>query len=161
MLHTTTDQAPLSSSAGLLTTRYTLLLIRRLYLSPPAWYSELLTPCTARSLGYLYITSGDTHYLLPGEISIDYPFECPGGVWGDSFLLQEQSGPWCSGPCPAGKACSGGTHIPVPCRPGRYCLAGSKAGKACPAGRWSNSTGLETSLSCDVCPAGELKTGAS
>ena len=70
MLHITTDQAPLSSSAGLLTTRYTLLLIRRLYLSPPAWYSELLTPCTARSLPvhherrHALLTSGGDLYRL-------------------------------------------------------------------------------------------------
>ena len=56
--------------------------------------------------------------LVTSSINVDFPFPCPGGVVGHSYASLAQSGPWCSGVCPAGFACRAGTEVPELCPPG-------------------------------------------
>ena len=127
-----------------------------IYLLAPGTASYTLPAPLAR---YLYIARGDTQFLVPGGIGVDYPFECGGGVWGNSYALDEQSGPWCSGQCPPGHECVSGTTTPTTCPEGHVCPLGTTVGPACPAGTWSNQSGLSSNAECSVCPAGHTCSG--
>ena len=77
-----------------------------------------------------------------------------GGVYGNSLLPVEQSGPWCSGICPGGTWCSGATVEPRRCLPGSYCSPGSSAPQPCPAKTFGNGTSLATAAECSECVEG-------
>ena len=102
------------------------------------------------------MTSGNTFRfpLAASAISSDYPFACPSRVVGNSYETLEQSGPWCSGACPAGFACPGGTLVPEVCPAQHYCPKGSATGELCEAGTWSNRTGLAAATDCTSCQPG-------
>ena len=105
---------------------------------------------------YVFVTVGASYSFMSGSlIDVEYPFECPGGVYGNSHAHLEQSGPWCSHVCPAGFACMGGTVVPGTCSPGRFCPVGSTTGMVCNQGTWSNLTGQVSARDCDDCPPGE------
>ena len=120
------------------------------------WLSYTLPAPLAR---YLFIESGDSLQLPRGAVEVDYPFACPGGVHGSSFEPAEQSGPWCSGICPSGYRCPGGTEQPLPCPRGSYCPLGSASGTPCPAGGFSNVTGLDSVGACHTCTPGHFCNG--
>ena len=111
---------------------------------------------------YVIVPQGGTRVFLNSISSLiddDFPFSCPASVFGNSYDAREQSGPWCSGVCPAGFACSAGTIVPEVCPQGRYCPTSSANGEVCDAGSWSNRTGLASASECSVCPRGTLSRG--
>ena len=136
---------------------------RTLYLAPGSSASYVLPAPLAR---YLFIQSGESLQLVQAgaqaaTVDVDFPFACPGGVRGSSYDPIEQSGPWCSGVCPSGYRCPGGTVQPLLCPSGSFCPIGSASGTPCAAGRYSNATGLTSASSCGVCPPGHFCSGGS
>ena len=97
-----------------------------------------------------------TMALLPlGTLKQDFPFNCSPGVYGNRNLGdedEEQSGPSCSGTCPAGYQCASGTVTPVPCGIGTYCLPGSPVETPCASGSYSSDTKLKSQDECKVMP---------
>ena len=75
-------------------------------------------------------------------------------MFGNSYKQSEQSGPWCSGVCPQGFYCPGGTEQPLPCWKGSYCLRGSSVPLRCREGTYGNATNLTSSDGCAICPNG-------
>ena len=67
---------------------------------------------------YVFMVGSASVTLLTSPFNVDFPFPCPGGVVGDSYATLAQSGPWCSGVCPAGFVCEAGTDVPEICPPG-------------------------------------------
>ena len=104
---------------------------------------------------WLLIPSGDVSEVTgPGSMETDYPFKCSAGMVGYGYAVVEQSGPQCSGLCPAGYWCGAATSEPLPCEAGTYCEAGSPAPSSCPEGTHSSSTMRTTVQDCTACPAG-------
>eukprot|EP00966_Prymnesium_polylepis_P130486 3018267-Prymnesium_polylepis.1 len=102
---------------------------------------------------WLNIREGVTFVVNPGPEDLDLPHPCAAGIVGGS-LPEEQLGPGCSRPCPAGKLCPPVTTTPEPCIPGMYCPRNTPFAIPCTAGRYSNSTSLASLSGCDTCPAG-------
>ena len=93
--------------------------------------------------------------LRPGEtVEEDYPFSCAPGVYGAEDDTIGQSSPACSGRCPAGHSCSGGTVTPSPCPNGTFCPTGSSTAVACPAGTTSFRSMMSSADECELCPKG-------
>lgn len=67
------------------------------------------------------------HYCVAGIKK-----ECPQGTFGNSAGLHD---PRCSGLCPPGSACPGGTADPIPCLEGLYAVGGAVTCSACPGTR--------------------------
>ena len=87
--------------------------------------------------------------LATGLLSDDFPYACAGGTFGRADAPEvEQSGPSCSGRCPAGKQCPVATVEPLPCGLGGYCAAGSSQATPCPGGTYGNSTSLKAEGEC-------------
>lgn len=107
---------------------------------------------------YVFVIGSTSAAFLTSSIDVDFPFPCPGGVLGDSYVALEQSGPWCSGVCPAGFACKAGSVVPEICPRGRFCPESSASGQVCHAGTWSNRTGLASASECSACPPGKQPT---
>ena len=111
--------------------------------------------CDANVLGGKYIKA-----YRPDEaeaINEQFPMACPPGVQGNSNDIQDQSSPFCAGPCDAGFYCPLGTWQPVPCAVGRYSRGGAKTAKecpSCPAGSVANATGMGE---CTQCAAGTFQ----
>ena len=103
---------------------------------------------------WLFIPAGNVSVLDAGAIDADYPFSCSAGLVGDSYTPEVQSGPQCSGPCPAGSSCAETTHTPAQCPPGAYCTRGSPAPVNCPAGTNSTVRGATAKSACLPCPTG-------
>ena len=94
------------------------------------------------------------------RVDEDYPFACAPGVFGEEGDLAGQRSPACSGPCPAGFSCAGGTVHPQPCLThGTYCPMGSPMATPCPPGKTSYRGGLASVDDCVVCPAGTFCSG--
>ena len=76
--------------------------------------------------------------LATGSNNDNYPFECPPGLFGNTFEPEHQRSPQCSGPCPAGFFCEPanghGNIDPVECPIGTYCRPGSPKPVPCPDG---------------------------
>jgi hypothetical protein len=64
----------------------------------------------------------------------EFPPPCNPGFVGSIRGGANQVTPQCSGPCPKGQYCPGGTHDPIDCEFGTYCLQGSSQPISCPAG---------------------------
>jgi len=92
--------------------------------------------------------------MLPGALDDDFPFICSAGLLGDSYEVSAQNNPQCSGVCPAGYLCSGGTVVPVPCETGTYCDKGSPAPTPCPPGTYGHAPMLKSSEECTPCEPG-------
>jgi hypothetical protein len=81
----------------------------------------------------------------------NYPYECAATLFGDSNDTFSQSGPQCSGTCPAGQYCGTTTIYPKACRPGTFCPKASPAEIPCPAGTYSNKERAESIEACKIC----------
>ena len=94
--------------------------------------------------------------LLAGEVlDDDYPYACAPGTYGEEGDVAGQTGPMCSGECPAGYMCAAGTVTPLPCtQEGTYCPVGSGQSTPCPAGQTGYSYGMTSEDECVPCPAG-------
>ena len=92
--------------------------------------------------------------LAAGAIDDDFPYPCSAGLYGNSYLPFDQSGPLCSGACPAGYSCGTATAEPLPCPNGTFCRAGSPAPSDCPAGTAGLRSMLTEESACDECEAG-------
>ena len=103
---------------------------------------------------WVFVPSGEMAMTGEGAVETDFPFDCAPGVLGRTYLPAEQSGPQCSGPCPAGYACAAATKQPTPCPVGTYCQTGSPAPVDCPPGTWGAEPMLETIDACQTTPAG-------
>ena len=84
----------------------------------------------------------------------DYPYECAPGVFGSSLAQDAQSGPGCSGACPAGSFCPSLSTAPIACPVGSHCAAGSGSPTACPSGAFGGAQNLTSETDCESCPAG-------
>ena len=106
--------------------------------------------------GRWVFAAGSAATLSPGDrIDADYPFACAPGVFGKEDDLNGQKSPLCSGPCPAGFRCPGGTVDPQSCDThGTYCPIGSPMETPCPPGKTSYVGGLTSVDECVTCPAG-------
>ena len=82
------------------------------------------------------------------SLTSDYPVSCAAGRFGNSTLVEVQSGPWCSGICEAGFVCKEGTSTPSLCPQGHYCRRGTIFPTPCPAGTIGSSQGLTNKGSC-------------
>ena len=83
------------------------------------------------------------------------PFLCSAGYIGSDAARQEtQTGPSCSGYCPASYYCPGGLSGPVLCPTGAFCPAGVPAGVPCPAGTFNEFEGRSSADACVVCTEG-------
>ena len=92
--------------------------------------------------------------LSSGAINTDFPYACSAGLYGNSYDLFDQSGPQCSGSCPAGYSCGKATVDPVECPNGTFCPEGSPAPQDCPAGTVGRRAMLEAENECEECAAG-------
>ena len=96
--------------------------------------------------------------LLPiGHLPQNFPYNCSPGVYGavnSGSSDDDQSGPSCTAPCPAGFKCASGTVIPVACGPGTHCVEGSPVETPCASGSYSNATRRSSQAQCNVCPPG-------
>ena len=80
---------------------------------------------------------------------------CVRPVFGAEGDIDGQSGPSCSGACPAGFSCGSATVTPAPCDvPGTYCPEGSPVATPCPPGQTSNRTRMTSVDECESCPRG-------
>ena len=102
---------------------------------------------------WLNIRQGLTFELGPGAEDLDFPYACAAGVVGGTSP-EEQLGPGCSRPCPAGRLCPPATTQPQPCTRGSYCPRGTPTAIPCPAGSYGDSDSLESEAGCQVCPVG-------
>ena len=92
--------------------------------------------------------------LALGALEDEYPFACPPGTFGSSVSVAAQTGPSCSGICPAGYFCVAGTTEPEPCPTGYYCKRGSPAPTPCVPGTYSDVAMLTGEQGCRACPEG-------
>ena len=92
--------------------------------------------------------------LAPGAIDDEFPYPCSPGLLGDSYDALVQSGPLCSGACPAGYSCGKATIFPVACPNGTFCRSGSPAPSDCPEGTAGLRPRLEEEADCTECAAG-------
>ena len=92
--------------------------------------------------------------LAAGAVDDDFPYPCSAGLYGNSYDPADQSGPQCSGACPAGYSCGTATIDPAPCPNGTFCRAGSPAPSDCPAGTVGLRPKLTEEAACDECEAG-------
>jgi len=109
-------------------------------------------------------TCSEEHYgrsvadLALGPLHDAFPFACAPGTFGRSTAVADQSGPSCSGVCPAGYYCAAGSVEPKPCLEGFFCGPGSPAPQPCSPGTYGAQTMLEDQSQCLRCPAGSYCT---
>lgn len=70
---------------------------------------------------------------------------CPPGTYGTAPGLYDEA---CSGFCPAGAACLGGTVNPVYCEESFYATGGAVACSACPGRRINEGERCRNSRNC-------------
>ena len=101
--------------------------------------------------------------IVAGSLEEDFPYACAPGLFGRSGApANEQSGPACSGLCPAGYSCGSATVAPLICASGHYCPAGSAIVTPCAAGSYHSSTGRQSQADCNSCPPGSsCRSGAT
>ena len=103
------------------------------------------------------IPLGSTEYA-------QYPFPCGRGFYGQDAQPSSQSGPQCTGLCPAGQACSTlATVTPEECSPGTFCEPGSQAESLCLPGTHQPARGKTACLTCRAgyaCDAGAVNETA-
>jgi len=97
---------------------------------------------------------GSISSLGAGYIDDDFPYDCAAGLYGDSFSTFDQSGPHCSGSCPAGEYCEKRTTIPAVCAAGTYCPEGSASPVDCPDGTFASNASAESVDGCIECDSG-------
>ena len=114
---------------------------------------ELPTP-RAR---WVFITDGsNTSTLKFSAIDVDWPFNCPAGVFASTSDPQAQSSPSCEGPCPEGFSCWESTATPEECPRGSYCPLGSPVPLECPAGTFNPTSTASAVDACVACRAGSM-----
>ena len=128
------------------------------------WIANALT-CNAQEASIdriclresLDVLENEMYSVLPrGALNDDYPFACAPGVFGESFDAAQQSTPQCSGACPSGFHCGGGTVVPVECPRGAFCATGSAAPVLCDDGTFGEVAGLSRRDECTICPSGSF-----
>ncbi len=117
--------------------------------APPGRYMSRTGRLTSDGLPWPELLGRAVQAFAPGAVSEDFPYACAAGAFGQAGAPEaEQSGPSCSGRCPAGKKCPGATVEPLPCDAGGYCAAGSAVAVPCPGGTYSSSTNLKAEDEC-------------
>ena len=131
------------------------------------WVHPAETPPASASLSYTLPAplgrwvdgsrGSSTGWPLRGsktELNHDYPNPCAAGLYGDVQSVQAQSGPWCSGICPAGRCCPQNTTAPQACVRGHYCPEGCSIPAPCPPGTVGGEMDLYSREQCTPVPAG-------
>jgi len=85
---------------------------------------------------------------IVSQLNADYPNPCAPGIVGSDQSIATQSFSACSGLCPAGSVCAGGTAYPASCAIGHFCPAGSAIATACAEGTYSSVPNLTSAAGC-------------